>query len=162
MWRAGGVHSKLWHVRRDADKNLGELLYSVSFQCLGDEIGGGVPHRESLRYGVADQSSYSEVGKAYSTPVCTGTGKDLTGVRSLQRKRMPDNAGLEQHEHTSLEGIALTASLNTEHRVRNLYGELTPELLLSAWMRINKDAASGVDKITAEEDQENLVGNIEN
>ena len=74
---------------------------------------------------------------------------------------MPDKAGLEQHEQTSLEGIALTASLNKEHRVRNLYGEVTPELLLSAWMDINKDAASGVDTMTAEDYQENLVSNIE-
>jgi hypothetical protein len=62
---------------------------------------------------------------------------------------MPDKAGLDNHKPTSLEGIALTASLNTSHRFRNLYGELTPELLLTAWMDINKDAASGVDKVTA-------------
>jgi RNA-directed DNA polymerase len=74
---------------------------------------------------------------------------------------MPDNAGLDNHKQTSLEGIALTASLNKGHRFRNLYGELTPDLLLSAWMNINKDAASGVDKITAKEYQENLLGNIE-
>ena len=74
---------------------------------------------------------------------------------------MPDNAGLEKHKPTSLEGIALTASLNKEHRFRNLYGELTPDLLLSAWMCINKDAASGVDKMTAEEYQHDLMGNIQ-
>ena len=74
---------------------------------------------------------------------------------------MPDNVGSEIHEPTSLEGIALTASLNKEHRVQNLYGELTPELLLSAWMRMNKDAASGVDKVTVEEYSQNLMSNIE-
>ena len=74
---------------------------------------------------------------------------------------MPDNAGLENHKPTSLEGIALTASLNKDHRFRNLYRELTPELLLSAWMTINKDAASGVDKITAEDYQEHLLKNIQ-
>ncbi len=74
---------------------------------------------------------------------------------------MPDIVGLEIHEPTSLEGIALTASLNNDHRFQNLYGELTPERLLSAWMRINKDAASGVDKVTAEEYQKNLLDNIE-
>ena len=75
---------------------------------------------------------------------------------------MPDNAGLEHHKPTSLEGIALTASLNKEHRFRNLYGELTPERLLTAWTRINKDAASGVDKVTAEDYEQNLMGNIQN
>jgi RNA-directed DNA polymerase len=75
---------------------------------------------------------------------------------------MPDNAGLEHHKPTSLEGIAQPASLNKTHRFRNLYGELTPERLLSAWMCINKDAASGVDKVTAEEYQKNLLSNLEN
>ena len=75
---------------------------------------------------------------------------------------MPNNVGSETHEPTSLEGIALTASLNKEHRFRNLYGELTPELLLTAWTRINKDAASGVDKVTAEDYGQNLMGNIQN
>jgi group II intron reverse transcriptase/maturase len=74
---------------------------------------------------------------------------------------MPDNVGSEKHEPTSLEGIALTASLKKEHRFQNLYGELTPERLLTAWMCIKKDAASGVDKVTAEEYQENLVSNLE-
>jgi retron-type reverse transcriptase len=73
---------------------------------------------------------------------------------------MPDNAGLDTRKPTSLEGIALTASRNKEHRFRNLYGELTPELLLTAWTRINKDAASGVDKVTADDYQVNLLGNI--
>ncbi len=89
-------------------------------------------------------------------------GKDLTGVRSLQRKLLPDKAGLDTHKPTSLEGIALTASLNKTHRFRNLYGELTSECLLIAWTRINKDAASGVDKLTAEAYQEHLLGNIHN
>ena len=74
---------------------------------------------------------------------------------------MPDNAGLEPHKPTSLEGRALTASLNKEHRFRNLYGELTPEFLLTAWTRIKKDASSGVDKITAEDYSRNLTGNLE-
>jgi group II intron reverse transcriptase/maturase len=75
---------------------------------------------------------------------------------------MPDNVGSEIHEPTSLEGIALTASLDKDHRFQNLYGELTPALLLSAWIRINKNAASGVDKVTAEEYQINLLDNIQN
>ena len=74
---------------------------------------------------------------------------------------MPDKAGLEHHKPTSLEGIALTASLHKTHRFRNLYRELTPELLLSAWIGINKDAASGVDKMTAMQYRMNLLSNIE-
>jgi RNA-directed DNA polymerase len=74
---------------------------------------------------------------------------------------MPDNVGSDTHKPTSLEGIAQTASLNKDHRFQNLYGELSPELLLSAWIRINKNAASGVDKITAKAYQENLLDNIQ-
>ena len=73
---------------------------------------------------------------------------------------MPDNGGSDTHEPTSLEGIARTASLHTAHRVQNLFGELTPELLLSAWMCLNKDAASGVEKVTGEDYQDNLMSNI--
>ena len=73
---------------------------------------------------------------------------------------MPDNVGSDRHEPTSLKGIALTASLNTEHRFQNLYGELTPDFLLTAWTRINKQASSGVDKMTAEEYSRNLTENL--
>ena len=41
--------------------------------------------------GVSYQAYYSEVGKAHYT------GKDLTEVRSPQRKLVPDNVGLEKH-----------------------------------------------------------------
>ena len=41
-----------------------------------------------------------------------GMVKDLTGVRSLQRKHMPDKAGSDIDVQTSLRGIAKTASLN--------------------------------------------------
>jgi len=40
-------------------------------------------------------------------------GKDLTGVRGLQRKLMPDTVGLEQHEPTSLRGLAIGDLLET-------------------------------------------------
>ncbi len=47
--------------------------------------------------------------------------KDLTEVRSLQRKHMPDKAGSVKDVPTSLRGIAKTASLNKQHRFRDLY-----------------------------------------
>ena len=51
MRRAGGVHFKLWHVRRDALWNLGSPGY-----CLSENERTGVeyPHRESAHSGVAD------------------------------------------------------------------------------------------------------------
>ena len=72
-------------------------------------------------------------------------GKDLTGVRSLQRKLTPDNVGSEKREPTSLRGIANKAKTNKRHRFRDLYGCLNAELLLYCWHDLNKDAASGVE-----------------
>lgn len=74
---------------------------------------------------------------------------------------MPDRAGSDTHEPTSLRGIAYAARSKTGHRFRNLYGELTPELLRTAWKRINKGASSGVDKMTAKEYAGNLTENLE-
>jgi len=54
--------------------------------------------------GVSYQAYYSEVGKAHYM------GKDLTEVRSPQRKLVPDNVGLGEYEQTSLRGIAIKAN----------------------------------------------------
>ena len=74
---------------------------------------------------------------------------------------MPDIAGSEFYKQTSLRGIAYKARLKTDYRFRNLYGELTPELLLTAWKRINKHASRGVDKVTAKEYARNLTENLD-
>ncbi len=65
--------------------------------------------------GVSYQAYYSEVGKAHHM------GKDLTEVRSLQRKLVPDIVGLGQYEQTSLRGIAIKARADGKHRFQNLY-----------------------------------------
>ena len=65
--------------------------------------------------GVSYQAYYSEVGKAHYM------GKDLTEVRSLQRKLVPGKVGLEEHEQTSLQGIAIKAKAKVKHRFRDLY-----------------------------------------
>ena len=73
---------------------------------------------------------------------------------------MPDNAGSDRHKPTSLRGIAITAASNKQHRFRNLYGLLNRELLYEGWKRLNKQAASGVDKVTAKEYSQNLFDNL--
>jgi RNA-directed DNA polymerase len=88
-------------------------------------------------------------------------GKDLTEVRSLQRKLMPDTVGSEQHEPTSLRGIANKAKADKRHRFRDLYRCLNAELLLHCWRDLNKAAASGVDGVSAAAYAENLHANIE-
>jgi group II intron reverse transcriptase/maturase len=88
-------------------------------------------------------------------------GKDLTEVRSPQRKLMPDTVGSDQHEPTSLRGIAHRARARKHHRFRDLYRRLNVEFLLNCWGDLNKNAASGVDEITAQAYQENLEANIQ-
>lgn len=61
---------------------------------------------------------------------------------------------------TSLQGIAEKAKKDKAYRFRNLYGALDEEYLIRCWGEIRKEAAYGVDRISAEEYQRNLVVNI--
>ena len=88
-------------------------------------------------------------------------GKDVTKVRSPQRQLMPDKVGSEHPQPTSRRGIANKARVNKRHRFRDLYRCLDAELLLSCWHDLNKEAASGVDTVTAEAYAEELPANIE-
>lgn len=62
---------------------------------------------------------------------------------------------------TSLRGIAKKAKQNKNYRFGNLYGLLNKDALYLAWKDINKKAAVGVDKETAEEFGKNLDANLE-
>ena len=75
---------------------------------------------------------------------------------------MPDRwyVGLGNQETTSLRGIAKRAQACKQHRFQNLYGLLTESLLHSCWRDLNKRAASGVDGVTAEQYERDLIGNI--
>ncbi len=105
--------------------------------------------------GVSYQAYYSEVGKAHYM------GKDLTEVRSPQRKLVPDKVGLDKYEQTSLRGIAIKAKAYGNYRFQDLYRCLNVPFLLACWKDLNKKAASGVDKVTAQAYEENLEANIE-
>lgn len=105
--------------------------------------------------GVSYLAYYSEVWKAHHM------GKDQTEVRSSQRKLTPDIVGLEQREQTSLRGIVIKAKESGKHRFQDLYRSLNAGLLLSCWRSLNKNASSGVDKVTAELYEANLVENIQ-
>ncbi len=74
---------------------------------------------------------------------------------------MPDTVGSEQHTPTSLRGIANKASVDKRHRFRDVYRCLDADLLLDCWGDLNKDAASGVDGVTAKAYAANLHANIE-
>jgi RNA-directed DNA polymerase len=62
--------------------------------------------------------------------------------------------------HTNLLGIANKAKKDKRHRFRNLYGMLNAEFLMGCWKDINKNAAMGVDKVSAAEYGINLSENV--
>lgn len=70
---------------------------------------------------------------------------------------MQDRKGSVQ---TSLQAIAKKASEQPGYRFRNLFGMLNEEMLRDSWRYIRKDAASGVDWISAQEYEQNLEENI--
>src|SRR6185503_16112166 len=61
---------------------------------------------------------------------------------------------------TSMLGIAKKAKSDKRYRFRNLYRELNEELLLDSWRLLRKDAALGVDRVSAAEYEANLAENI--
>ena len=73
---------------------------------------------------------------------------------------MPDTVGLEDCERTSLRGIAKRAQACKDHRFRDLYRELNAELLNTCWGDLNKNAASGVDRVTAQAYEQDLDANL--
>lgn len=61
---------------------------------------------------------------------------------------------------TSLLGIAKKAKSERRYRFRNLYREINEEMLHDSWRLIRKDAAYGVDQVSAAEYEANLEENI--
>jgi len=89
-------------------------------------------------------------------------GKDLTEVRSLQRKLIPDAEDWERHEQTSLRGIAYKAKTKPAYRFRDLSREIDETLLRYCFGKLNKKAASGVDRVTYVGYKEEFSVNIAN
>jgi RNA-directed DNA polymerase len=61
---------------------------------------------------------------------------------------------------TSLLGIAKKARSDKRYQFRNLYRELNEEMLRDSWRLLRKDAALGVDRVSAAEYEANLEENI--
>lgn len=70
------------------------------------------------------------------------------------------HAGPDVVLSTSLQGIADKASREPQHRFRNLYGMLNEAFLHESWRWVRKNAASGVDGISAREYERDLEANI--
>jgi RNA-directed DNA polymerase len=63
---------------------------------------------------------------------------------------------------TFWQGIAKKAQEHPKHRFGNLYELLNEPVLKECWRDIRKEAASGVDRISAQDDERNLDENIHN
>lgn len=61
---------------------------------------------------------------------------------------------------TTLQAIALKAEKQPGYRFQNLFGLLNEELLKDSWRYIRKNAAYGVDEVSAKDYELNLDGNI--
>jgi len=85
----------------------------------------------------------------------------LTEVRSPQRTLIPDAEDWEHYELPSLRGIARRAKQEPAHRFRDLSRCLDKDHLKHAFKRMNKKAASGVDKVTYLDYRKNFDENIE-
>jgi group II intron reverse transcriptase/maturase len=75
---------------------------------------------------------------------------------------MPDAEDWERHELTSLRGIAYKAKTKPDYRFRDLSRCIDETLLSYCFRKINKKAASGVDRVTYGSYKENYGANIEN
>ena len=84
----------------------------------------------------------------------------MTEVRSPHRQRLPDTVGPEHQKPTSRRGIANKAQADKRHRCRDLSRCVEAALLLDCWQDLHKEAASGVDHVTADAYAANLQGNI--
>src|SRR4030067_2727336 len=65
-----------------------------------------------------------------------------------------------QAVQTSLQGIAKKAAEQKEYRFRTLSTMLNQALLVDSWRLIRKDAAYGVDQVSAQEYEQNLEENV--
>jgi len=70
---------------------------------------------------------------------------------------MQDREGSVQ---TSLQAIAKKAESQPGYRFRNLFGMLNEEMLKDSWRLIRKNAASGIDGVSAKDYEQNLDENI--
>jgi group II intron reverse transcriptase/maturase len=68
--------------------------------------------------------------------------------------------GREVSVQTSLQAIAEKAASQPGYRFRNLYGMLSEEMLKDSWKHIRKEAAYGVDRVSAQDYEQNLDENI--
>jgi hypothetical protein len=73
----------------------------------------------------------------------------MTTVRSPYRTLLPATVGSDHQKPTTLQGRANKAKTDTQHRFRDRYRCLEADLCFACWRDRNKQAARGVDGLTA-------------
>jgi len=86
-------------------------------------------------------------------------GQGLTGRRSRHRQHGPDMEGWPPMS-TFLQGIAKKAQAQPKHRLGNRDERLNEAYLRACWCDIRKEAASGVEHVSAEAYEHHLAENI--
>ena len=86
--------------------------------------------------------------------------------KGLTRKTKPTRGNIERTTSqktmsTRLLEIAKKAETDKTYRYQDLSRELTEEFLTDCWRTLRRDAACGVDQVTAADYQENLQENIQ-
>jgi RNA-directed DNA polymerase len=72
------------------------------------------------------------------------------------------NSRVRETVQTSLQGIAKKAKEDKKYRFCDLYRLINAVSLMDAWYDLNKNAAVGVDRMTAKEYEKKLIENIKN
>ena len=84
-------------------------------------------------------------------------GEGADGDTQPVKETLAGHEGSDMTVQTSLQGIAKRAARDKQHRFGNLYTMLNEEMLHDSWRFIRKDAAYGVDRVSAEEYEQNLA-----
>lgn len=72
------------------------------------------------------------------------------------------HVGPDKHLQTSLNDIERKAKYNKNHKFENLYSLLNKWNLGQSWYYVNKKAARGIDKVSANEFSKNLTEEVTN
>ncbi len=70
------------------------------------------------------------------------------------------NSRIRERVQTSLQGIAKKAKADGKYRFNDVYRLINGASLYDAWCDLNKKAATGVDRLTAQEYERDLIDNI--
>jgi group II intron reverse transcriptase/maturase len=87
-------------------------------------------------------------------------GKEVTKIRSPQRKHVPDMKDWKKDMPTSLRGITNRARRDKKARFGSLYGLLNENNLRWCFRQLRKTSAAGVDRITYAEYERDLENNL--